>query len=185
MKSGLFVIFEKVFIIHYEKKESLRILISTHSDLNLYSVKIQKLSKIWKNTFRVPKSWFKSRKTKTLKVFDYSTEIYHGITNFHTDKGRISPRYSSFLLFTLHLCPNTAHEVQFKPILVLKSYLGLANWENFSRTHNWWDRPLSKSNKKPYVLIEFSTRKNLMTFSVSKITLYSIRNWAAFSVKGP
>ena len=45
MKSGLFVIFEKVFIIHYEKKESLRILISTHSDLNLYSVKIQKLSK--------------------------------------------------------------------------------------------------------------------------------------------
>ena len=67
----------------------------------------------------------------------------------------------------------------------MKSYLGLANWENFSRTHNWWDRPLSKSNKKPYVLIEFSTRKNLMTFSVSKITLYSIRNWAAFSVKGP
>lgn len=43
MKSGLFVIFEKVFIIHYEKKESLRILISTHSDLNLYSVKIEKL----------------------------------------------------------------------------------------------------------------------------------------------
>ena len=44
--------------------------------------------------------------------------------------------------------------------------------------------PQFKSNKQPYVLIEFSTRKNLMSFSVSKITLYSIRNWAAFSVKG-
>ena len=59
MKSGLFVIFEKVFIIHYEKKESLRILISTHSDLNLYFVKIQKLldfKNLEEYNFRVPKS---------------------------------------------------------------------------------------------------------------------------------
>ena len=77
-----------------------------------------KNSKFFKNleeyNFRVPKSWFKSRKTKTLKFFDCSTEIYHGITNFHTDKGCILSRYRSFCLFTLHHCPNTAHEVQFK-----------------------------------------------------------------------